>query len=254
MKSDWVKILTLIVTAIIVFGVIWGLTRLFGGGPLKNAFDKTLGLAVRTLEGLESGCTPQSDCKTLKSKDTGVKASDCTWTEKICVNPSGRKPNPNGGFFSLSCGLGIALIAAFVGTLLLKGIGLFLQTKSEAVKAVIEVSGKSESDVLNSIVQTSRERFEVASESIETKSDAAKQSIAEAVIHQTTKEVATSVTQAGQTSEEAAQMEKVISEAGTAARAAIKEANERINEESGGSTDITKDINKASEQVPIRPL
>lgn len=244
------KIVYIVIFAIIAFSIIWAVLHLFGGGPLQRALDKTVGTIALTAEGLVSGCTPQSDCKKLKSKDSCVAGNGCFWSDEkdksggTCINPSGRKPNPNGGFFSPTCSLGMFFIVALLGTFLLKAVGIFMQPKSESIKAIIETSGKPKNEVVKKIVDTARKRYE--SMDIKPTSDEQAELIGKATIHDVISDVAKNVDTSGDIQAEQ-EMDKVQSDAAKEVEKTVSEAADKTTTEK----EIKDELERVAKEHPV---
>ena len=131
-------------------------------GPTIDGISSVLGSAAKGLVSMTNDCIEQKDCSTIPIKDVCNTTSGCSYdpdTNK-CIIVSGREAG-SGGF--TKCGFGVGIILYLTGTLVL-GLAKLVSvlTGNNKISPQVEDyamrSGKSNSDVLKEMFDSSRAR------------------------------------------------------------------------------------------------
>lgn len=163
-----IKLVAYIAIALIVLGIAKCIFDILSKGPLPKAIANILGAGSSLIHGLSDGCVTQADCTKGTDSVSCLASNGCSWATPIksgdagtCINTTGRNTG-DGGFASLSCGLGVGALLYLLGTFVAPALSWIIQrfTKTNPnVEAASELSGKPESQVLKETVE---EAYDVA--------------------------------------------------------------------------------------------
>jgi hypothetical protein len=96
----WIVIIAVIVS----FGQV--IAALFSSASdLVDQMVDALGVGVKLLKGITSGCNKQTNCENIKTEKACKGNDDCKWDDDACLIYDPDKKANDGGFFSVSCGL-----------------------------------------------------------------------------------------------------------------------------------------------------
>ena len=163
--SQKLKYVMYIVFGIILIGIIMAVAHLFTSlGPIQDGINKVLGAGANALTDVTSGCGSQADCTKAKDKSSCNDSAGCAWseskvsgTEGTCINTTGESPHDGN---PVGCTLGLFGLLAFIATLVVKGVAVYLHSKNPVIKEEVIRTGKSEQTVL-------QERYSEAKEAAE---------------------------------------------------------------------------------------
>ena len=148
----WKYVIIGIIAILIILSIVQVINALAKiGKPLTDA----LGTVANTAANIINNCLPQYDCTKIYNCDQckNTPGCSCTPDEKNCQILSGRNAG-EGGFFTLSCGLGIGFILAGIGTILMAVIGLIAGWKaSPAVDSTAKAEGKPTNEVAKELAK-----------------------------------------------------------------------------------------------------
>ena len=95
----WIVIIAVIVS----FGQV--IAALFSStSDLVDQMVDALGVGVKLLKGITSGCNKQTNCENISTEKACKDNDDCKWDDECLIYDPDKKAN-DGGFFSVSCGL-----------------------------------------------------------------------------------------------------------------------------------------------------
>ena len=181
-NNNWMKIVLYIIGGIVLIGILKTLTQLFSShGPIQDGVAEAMGAAANLVNGLINGCEAQGECNSTDEKGCGSEQG-CKWTPSTtsgqpgsCLNTTGKDPT-SGSFFAPSCILGMGSIFALCGLLLLTVIGPLIRAalskKNENRDIASKTTGKSESEVFETVAKESKTTAEEAKKKLEAKEDA----------------------------------------------------------------------------------
>lgn len=171
-KNHWGKIIIIFIVLIVLFAIFKVFSQLLNcSGPICQGTGDILGATAKALNTLVSGCSKQADCTKPKDKNSCNQSSGCSWSQNstsgTCVCTTGLKTG-DGGFFSLSCGLGLGILSMLALLLIAPIAKSFMNkmTKSKNAKAESELSSKPINEVLNDRGTESREKSTEAAEKL----------------------------------------------------------------------------------------
>lgn len=146
---EYVKIILYIIGGLIVLGIVYAISTLFGGGsPIGDGIGGILGAGAKTLNEITANCAKQEPCDVFKDGKTCVATPGCYWSpaesseeSSSCVNVSGVATG-EGGMFSPDCAVGVAFMGWMVSLVIFPIIGAILSTRNKRVKRAGELTGE----------------------------------------------------------------------------------------------------------------
>ena len=162
LKTHWIQILIGFIVFWLILSILKVIATIFNGnGPIPNGIGKAIGAGANLVNGIANNCSTQADCSKSTEETSCVKAEGCGWNtpseadkKATCINTTGKKTG-QGGFFSLTCGLGIGALA-YLGALIVAPIaGLLtkLFTKPNPNVSIISLlTDKSTDNVIREIL------------------------------------------------------------------------------------------------------
>ena len=150
----WKYVIIGIIAILIILSIVQVINAL---GKISKPLTDAVGNIGNSAANILNNCIPQYDCTKIgncdQCKSDESLGCSCTSDQKSCQIISGRNAG-DGGFFSLSCGLGIGFILAGVGTVLMAVIGLIAGWKaSPAVDSTAKAEGKPAKEVAKELVK-----------------------------------------------------------------------------------------------------
>lgn len=158
-------IFLIVLGIILIIGIVMAVAHLFTSlGPIQDGINKVLGAGANALTAVSSGCESQADCIQAKDASSCNDSEGCTWsastvsgTAGSCISATGQSHH---GATPVGCVLGLFGLLAFIATLVVKGVAVFLHSKNPVIKEEVIRTGKSEQTVL-------QERYSEAKEAAE---------------------------------------------------------------------------------------
>jgi len=165
LKTHWIQILIGFIVFWLILSILKVIATIFNGnGPIPNGIGKAIGAGANLVNGIANNCSTQADCSKSTEETSCDKLQGCGWNtpaeadkKATCINTTGKNTG-QGGFFSLTCGLGIGALA-YLGALLVAPIaGLLTKVFTKPKPNVSTISQLTDKSIDNVI----REIFEKA--------------------------------------------------------------------------------------------
>jgi len=240
-----------IILGIIVIIIILAVVQLINAmAKITKPFTDLLGDAAKSATSIINNCLPQSDCVKIGNCDTCGNTSGCSCTTdgKTCQNISGRDPG-GGGWFTTSCGLGIAGIVAITAVLLLGLLKLISGWKaSPRVDALAKAEGKSSDEVVKELTRESLADVDKAQKEYEKDGDKlspeGKDLIEKTIVGSKLSDREYEAAQKLPSTEEKTTMENIAKTSYASLQKEISEEKENLSEKEQGKVDETTEENK----------
>lgn len=166
-KTHWAQILIGIIVLLLILSILKVISTIINGtGPIPKGIGKALGAGANLINGVTNNCSTQADCSKSTEKESCANLQGCGWNtpsqadkKATCINTTGKKTG-QGGFFSLTCGLGLGFLVYLGATLLAPLAGLMIKAFSKPKENVAinsELTGRSTGDVTRDIYEKSEE-------------------------------------------------------------------------------------------------
>lgn len=155
----WKYIIIGIIMLLIAFAVLQVINAI---GKIFQPIIDAFGDIGKTGANILNNCVPQADCTKIGncSQCNNTQGCSCTSDQKSCQNISGKNPG-DGGWFSLSCGVGIGFIIYVLGTLFMGILPIIAGWKaSPEVEKIAKAEGTDVKTVAKEMVSESMAEVE----------------------------------------------------------------------------------------------
>ena len=151
----WTYIIMGIIVVIIALSVKLVIDAI---GSVGKPFTDALGPIVNTLVDITKNCEQQYDCTKIGNCAQCNSTSGCSCSpDQTSCQIISNKPVGSGGWFSLSCGLGILFIDGLVGTLMLSLLATIRGWKASAnLTKIANTEGKTEAEAGKEILNETK--------------------------------------------------------------------------------------------------